>query len=62
MLANFPTSKALLEAKDYGNLTKDSDYWQSLENFQKPLPKVKDYGDSITDLDYWRSKKKLYST
>ena len=62
MLADFPASKALLEAKDHGNLTKDNDYQQSLENFQKPLPKVKDYGDSITDPTYWRNKEKFYST
>jgi len=42
-------------------LTKDGDYWWSLENFQKSPPEVKDHGDSITDPDYWRSKKKLYS-
>ena len=61
MLADFPTGKALLEAEDHGNLTKDGDYWWSLENFQKPPPEVEDHGDSITDPDYWRSKKKLYS-
>ena len=62
MLADFPTGKALLEAEDHGNLTKDGDYWWSLENFQKPAPEVEDHGDSITDPDYWRSKKKLYSS
>ena len=61
MLADFPAGKALLEAEDHGNLTKDGDYWWSLENFQKPPPEVEDHGDSITDPDYWRSKKKLYS-
>ncbi|KAF6232005.1 hypothetical protein HO173_009842 [Letharia columbiana] len=40
MLADFPAGKALLEAEDHGNLTKDGDYWWSLENFQKPPPEV----------------------
>ena len=61
MLADFPAGKALLEAEDHGNLTKDGDYWWSLENFQKPPPEVEDHGDSITDPAYWRNKEKLYS-
>lgn len=61
MLADFPAGKALLEAEDHGNLTKDGDYWWSLENFQKPRPEVENHGDSITDPVYWRNKEKLYS-
>ena len=61
MLADFPAGKALLEAEDHGNLTKDGDYWWSLENFQKPPSEVVDHGDSITDPDYWWSKEKLYT-
>ena len=49
MLADFPAGKASLEAEDRGNLTKDGDYWWSLENFQKSPPEVEDHGDSITD-------------
>lgn len=47
MLADFPAGKALLEAEDHGNLTKDGDYWWSLENFQKPPPEVEDHGSCI---------------
>ena len=61
LLADYPTGKALLEAEDHGDLTKDGDYWWSLENFQKPPPEVEDHRDSITDPDYWWSKKKFYS-
>ena len=61
LLANFPAGKALLEAEDHGNLTKDGDYWWSLENFHKPPPEVEDHEDSITDPAYWWNKEKLYS-
>ena len=61
LLADFPAGKALLEAEDHGNSTKDGDYWWSLEKFQEPSSEVEDHGDSITDPAYWRNKKKLYS-
>ena len=61
LLADFPAGKALLEAEDHGNLTKDGDYWWSMENFQKNSPEVEDHGDSITDPAYWRNKEKFYS-
>ena len=61
MLADFPAGKALLEAEDHGNLTKDGDYWWRLEKFQEPPSEVEDHGDSVTDPAYWRNKKKFYS-
>ena len=60
MLANFPARKALLEAEDYGSLTKDCDYWWSLRKFREPPSKTDNYGGSITDPAYWRNKKELY--
>ena len=61
MLADFPAGKALLEAEDHGNLTKDGDYWWSPENFPQSPTEVEDHGDSITDPDYWWNKEKFYS-
>ncbi len=61
MLADFPAGKALLEAEDHGNSTKDGDYWWRLEKFQEPSSEAENHGDSITDPAYWRNKKKLYS-
>lgn len=61
MLANFPAGKAPLEAEDHGNLTKDGDYWWSLENFQRSPPEVEDHGDSVTDPACWQNKEKLHS-
>ena len=61
LLADFPAGKALLEAEDHGNLTKDGGYWWGIENFQKNSPEVEDHGDFITDPVYWRNKEKLYS-
>ena len=52
MLVDFPTDKTLLEAEDYGNLTKDNDYWWSQENSQKPSPEMQHHGNSITDPQY----------